>query len=123
MQLTGACLCNAIAYEFSCTGNEVADYCHCRQCQKSSGAPILPWVQVPPQNFRITRGHAKPYASSTHSTRWFCPDCGTPLYMTDHANRSVGITLGTLDTPVSYTHLDVYKRQSPPRQTTRPWPE
>ncbi len=99
MQLTGACLCNAIAYEFWCDGGEVADYCHCRQCQKASGAPVLAWIQVAPAHFHVTRGQAKAYKSSAHSTRWFCPDCGTPLYMTDNANRSVGITLGTLDNP------------------------
>ncbi|GLR65620.1 hypothetical protein GCM10010909_02980 [Acidocella aquatica] len=99
MLLTGACLCSAIAYEFSCAGGEVADYCHCRQCQKSSGAPVLAWIQVAPSNFRVTRGQAKAYGSSAHSTRWFCPNCGTPLYMTDREGRSVGITLGTLDTP------------------------
>jgi hypothetical protein len=97
--LTGACLCGAIAYELDHIAGDVADICHCAECRRASGAPSLPWVQVPPSRFRITCGAAKAYASSPHATRWFCGDCGTPLYMTDDAGRSIGITLGTLDQP------------------------
>lgn len=97
--LTGACLCGAIAYEIDHLPGDVADICHCAQCRKASGAASLPWVQVEPARFRLTRGVARAYASSARATRWFCPECGTPLYMTDHENRSAGITLGTLDQP------------------------
>jgi hypothetical protein len=99
MHATGACLCGAIRYEILYAAGDVVDYCHCEQCRRASGAPVLAWVEVAPERFRITQGDAKPFASSTRATRWFCPDCGTPLYMTDDAGRSVGITLGTLDQP------------------------
>jgi hypothetical protein len=99
MHLTGACLCGAISYEISVHAGDVADYCHCRQCRRASGAPVVAWVQVPPARFRVTAGTAKPFASSAHATRWFCPDCGAHLYMTDDAGTSVGVTLGTLDRP------------------------
>ncbi len=101
MLLTGTCLCGAVAYEVNTIAGDVADICHCVQCRRASGAASLPWVQVPPERFRITRGTAKAFASSAHATRWFCGNCGTPLYMTDDANRSVGVTLGTLDQPDS----------------------
>jgi hypothetical protein len=101
--LTGACLCGAIAYEIIHAPGDVADICHCVQCRRASGAASLPWVQVPPARFRLTRGTANAYASSPHATRWFCGDCGTPLYMTDDENRSVGITLGSLDQPERIT--------------------
>jgi hypothetical protein len=97
MVLTGGCLCGAIRYEILTNGAEVVDYCHCRQCRTASGAPVLPWIQVPPASFRLTAGPAKGYASSADAKRWFCPECGGPIYMTDRENRSVGITLGTLD--------------------------
>ncbi|HQT46126.1 MAG: hypothetical protein B7X08_02870 [Acidocella sp. 20-63-7] len=99
MELSGGCLCGAITYAFSCDGTEVADYCHCRECRRASGAPVLAWVQIAPAHFRLTQGRTKPFTSSGHATRWFCPDCGSPLYMTDPAGKSIGITLGTLDTP------------------------
>ena len=99
MHLIGACLCRAVGYEILVNGTEVADYCHCRECRRWGGAPVQAWVQVAPLNFRVTRGAAKGYASSARATRWFCPDCGSPLYMTDSADISVGVTLGTLDQP------------------------
>ncbi|MDE8343490.1 MAG: GFA family protein [Acidocella sp.] len=99
MDLTGGCACAAIRYQISVAGGEVADYCHCRQCQLVSGAPVLAWVQLKPERFRLTRGVAKAYQSSADATRWFCETCGSQLYMTDAAAKSVGVTLATLDLP------------------------
>jgi hypothetical protein len=101
--LTGACLCGAVTYEIDHVAGDVADICHCAECRRASGAASLPWVQVPPGRFRLTKGTARAYASSPNARRWFCGDCGTPLYMTDHENRSVGITLGSLDRPEAVT--------------------
>jgi hypothetical protein len=95
--LTGGCLCGAIRYEVLADGGEVVDYCHCRQCRTASGAPVLPWIQVPPGSFRLTAGQAKGFASSAAATRWFCAQCGGQIYMTDINDKSVGVTLGTLD--------------------------
>ena len=97
MELNGGCLCRAIRYRVQTLDGDVADYCHCGKCRKASGAPVTAWIQVPPSRFHITQGQAAGFASSDHSTRWFCAACGSPLYMTDNANRSVGVTLGTLD--------------------------
>ncbi len=97
MQLDGGCLCGAVRYWVETLPIDVADYCHCAQCRKASGAPVTAWVQVPPERFNVIQGQATGFASSAHSTRWFCAACGSPLYMTDNANRSVGVTLGTLD--------------------------
>ena len=99
MHLTGACFCGSIKYEIVHYASDMVDYCHCRQCRQASGAPVLAWVQVTPERFKLTSGVAKPFASSAHATRWFCPDCGSQLYMTDSQGVSVGVTLGTLDTP------------------------
>jgi hypothetical protein len=99
MHLAGACLCGAIAYEISAQPGDVADYCHCAQCRRASGAPVVAWVQVSPDRFRVTAGQARAFASSTHSTRWFCGACGSHLYMTDAIGRSIGVTLATLDKP------------------------
>ncbi len=101
MHATGACLCGSIRYEIFYAAGDVVDYCHCEQCRRASGAPVLAWLEVPPERFRITQGTARGFASSARAMRWFCADCGTQLYMTDNAGNSVGITLGTLDNPNS----------------------
>jgi len=97
--LTGGCLCGAIAYSLDYEPGDVADVCFCRECRKASGAAALPWVQVPPGRFRVTKGVARGYASSPQAMRWFCGDCGSTVYMTDSEGRSVGVTLGSLDAP------------------------
>jgi hypothetical protein len=95
--LTGGCHCGAVRYEVTADGGEVADYCHCVQCRKASGAPVTAWVQVAPARFAVTAGAATSFASSAEATRWFCAACGSPLHMTDAVGKSVGVTLGTLD--------------------------
>jgi hypothetical protein len=94
---TGGCLCGQIRYEVTTLADDVADYCHCTQCRRASGAPVVAWLQVKPQRFAVTRGEARAYASSSSATRWFCGQCGSPVYMTDAGGNSIGITLGTLD--------------------------
>ncbi|HEY2660831.1 MAG TPA: GFA family protein [Caulobacteraceae bacterium] len=103
MRLTGGCLCGAVRYAIEALDGDVADYCHCGQCRKASGAPVTAWIQVAPARFAVAAGQAKPFQSSDRATRWFCRDCGGQLYMTDDEGRSVGVTLGSLDQPASVT--------------------
>ncbi len=97
--LIGGCLCGAVTYRLIHEPGDVADVCFCQECRKASGAAALPWVQVTPRRFVLTKGVAKGFTSSARAMRWFCPDCGTPLYMTDAQGRSIGVTLGSLDNP------------------------
>jgi hypothetical protein len=99
MQLTGGCLCGAVRYEVKHLAGDVVDYCHCAECRKAGGAPVVAWLEVAPSRFRVVRGAAKGFASSARATRWFCADCGSQLYMADNAGGLVGVTLGTLDDP------------------------
>jgi len=103
MTLSGGCLCGAVRYailpQTAETAPRVADYCHCGQCRKASGAPVSAWLQVEPSQFRLTAGAPSRFESSAHAARWFCPNCGSPVYMTDDEGKSVGITIGTLDEP------------------------
>ena len=101
MVLDGGCLCGGARYRLDTQAGDVVDYCHCGQCRKASGAPVTAWIQVPPGRFWITRGEARAYRSSERGTRWFCPDCGGTLHMTDPEDRSVGVALGSLDDPAA----------------------
>jgi hypothetical protein len=99
MGLSGGCLCGAVRYRVEAGAGDVVDYCHCGQCRRGSGAPVTAWLQVAPPRFAVTAGVAKAFASSAAATRWFCADCGSQIYMTDRDEKSVGVTLGTLDDP------------------------
>jgi hypothetical protein len=99
MLLEGGCLCGAVRYRVEALEGDVVDYCHCGQCRKSSGAPVTAWIQVAPDRFAVTRGEPRGFRSSDRGTRWFCPECGGTLHMTDPQDRSVGVALGSLDDP------------------------
>jgi hypothetical protein len=99
MKLQGGCLCGEVRFAIEALAGDVVDYCHCSQCRKASGAPVTAWIQVAPARFELTTGEPKSFRSSERGMRWFCPACGSQLYMTDPENRSVGVTLGSLDEP------------------------
>jgi hypothetical protein len=81
--LTGGCLCGAIRYAVSQPVTELRA-CHCRHCQKASGAGGGVNAVVPAASFRITQGTPKLYvdtaASGNRLNRHFCGACGSPIY-------------------------------------------
>ena len=94
----GGCLCGAVRYRASEVSG--AGYCHCRMCQRASGAPVVAWCGAPLASFAWTAGKPKEYRSSEKAFRIFCGDCGTQLGY----RRAVGATemelnLATLDRP------------------------
>lgn len=99
MRLGGGCLCGAVRYEADLEEDDIADYCHCRECRRASGAPVVAWIQLASSRFRVVQGQASAFASPAGATRWFCGRCGSPLYMTDPDDRSLGIAVASLDEP------------------------
>ncbi len=57
--------------------------CHCRDCQRSSGAPFASGVIARVADVEITgapRTYAVRASSGGFATRSFCSDCGAPLF-------------------------------------------
>ena len=80
--LTGGCHCGAIRYEVS--GEPIHNaLCHCSDCRRHAGAPMVSWTLFSNDNFTVVKGEAKIYASSEHGRRHFCADCGTGLFYTN----------------------------------------
>ena len=103
MKREGGCLCGAVRYE---SGGEpsFALQCHCRDCQRQSGASHVAAVRMPSAEFEIVKGTPKEYASPADSgnviTRVFCGDCGTPLYIQVSTRPVVvGVRVCTFDDP------------------------
>jgi hypothetical protein len=94
--LTGGCLCGAVRYR---AGAIRAGYCHCRMCQKASGAPVVAWVVVARESLAFTQGTPVEYRSSTKASRLFCGTCGSPLIFREHESQEIDINLATLDEP------------------------
>lgn len=96
---TGRCLCGRTRYHFREKPDHAA-VCHCRSCQRDSGAPMVAWVTIPKKDFSFEGQAPMAYASSPGRRRCHCRTCGTALtYETDAAPESIDVTLASLDDP------------------------
>jgi hypothetical protein len=74
----GGCFCGALRYRF--VGVFDAGYCHCSICRRTTGAPVIAWVNTGRASFTLTRGAPKFVATSAEFERAFCDACGTITY-------------------------------------------
>lgn len=96
----GGCLCGAVRYRVSSGDVVESAYCHCRTCQKQSGAPVVAWFAVPPARVRVLSGAPAAYRASARAAREFCSKCGTYLFFReDDPAASLSINTATLDAP------------------------
>jgi hypothetical protein len=103
--LSGSCLCGAIRYTVSAPlGSPQTELraCHCTHCQKTSGAGGSVNLPIASDAFKLTQGTPKRYAAKADSGRtlyrFFCADCGSPIYSQRETNPAmVMLRAGTLD--------------------------
>jgi len=98
--LTGGCQCGAVRYAVRGEPTHVS-ICHCADCRKSAGAPMVAWASFPKAMFAVTKGEPRAFNSSGTAFRHFCPVCGTGLYYVNEAVLPglVDIQTATLDDP------------------------
>lgn len=97
---TGGCLCGAVRFEVRAGEIPESGYCHCRTCQRQSGAPVVAWFAVAPSRFRYLKGEPAKYRASPHATREFCSGCGAYLvFREDDASATISINTAALDEP------------------------
>jgi hypothetical protein len=82
VDLSARCACGAVSLHFA--GPVLSMFlCSCEDCQKASGTGHSAVALARPADV-IIEGVTKSFARSANSgatlTRWFCPECGTPLY-------------------------------------------
>jgi hypothetical protein len=84
MTITGGCHCGMIRYLVE---GAAIDHtlCHCRDCRRHAGAPMVGWTMYPATALTLTQGKPKIYASSENGHQQFCSDCGTGLFYTNEA--------------------------------------
>ncbi|MBB5047782.1 hypothetical protein HNR60_002539 [Rhodopseudomonas rhenobacensis] len=97
-RLTGGCQCGAIRFALRAPP-EIVSICHCRMCQKASGAPFAAFAEIAREDFAWTRGQPAAFRSSSIAERGFCAACGTPLSYRRLAGASIEIMTGTFDRP------------------------
>ena len=82
MAITGVCHCGAIRYEAQGEALTHA-LCHCTDCRRHSGAPMVGWTMYRQDAVKVTLGVPKIYESSKIGRRHFCADCDTGLFYTN----------------------------------------
>lgn len=77
--IEGGCHCGSIRYKVN--GEAITHaLCHCTDCRRSSGAPMVGWTMYPATAVEVTKGNPKVYKSSENARRHFCENCGTGLF-------------------------------------------
>ncbi|KAF2814988.1 uncharacterized protein BDZ99DRAFT_458940 [Mytilinidion resinicola] len=100
--ITSSCSCGLSTFSFSIP-NELLPLptylCHCNTSRRISGALCTTYVDIP-----LKPGDPKPdldsltaYASSDILTRYFCPTCGTHLYLKYNSDGHLSVSTGSLD--------------------------
>jgi hypothetical protein len=102
MSQSGGCHCGAIRY--LAKGEPLTHaLCHCQDCRRSAGAPMVGWTMFRADAVAVTQGTPKVYASSDHGRRHFCADCGTGLFYNNAQTLPgiIDIQTATYDAPDS----------------------
>ncbi|WP_030540461.1 GFA family protein [Sphingobium sp. DC-2] len=98
----GRCQCGSISYDVE--GDPVySALCHCADCRRSAGAPMVGWALFPEDKLRVN-GTPATYASSENVTRHFCGTCGSGLFYSNAVTfpGMVDIQTATLDDPSAF---------------------
>jgi len=101
---TGRCVCGTTRYEV--TQEAVGTgFCHCRICQRSTGAPVFAWTAFPVDAVKFTQETLKYYRVSLIAEQGFCENCGSPVVWRslkpEPANYLI-ITTTSLENPEDY---------------------
>jgi hypothetical protein len=96
----GSCLCGGIRYQLS-SELRATTHCHCSMCRNAHGAAFATHGGVPKSDLQLLTGAdlLREYTSSPATTRSFCSQCGSQLFLQIGDEDWVAVSLGTLDTP------------------------
>ncbi len=99
-QYEGGCHCGAVRY--TCNKEpELTFYCHCKDCQKTTGSPFSVELMIRDDGLEI-EGPLESYVVQGDSgkpvTRWNCARCASGLYLECAADPGyVFLKAGSLD--------------------------
>ncbi|SFR80313.1 GFA family protein [Sphingomonas jatrophae] len=111
--VTGGCRCGAVRYEAEGAPEHHA-LCHCEDCRRSAGAPVVGWLAFKRAQVRVT-GSPTTFQPSADVVRQFCGACGTGLFYINEAVLPglIDIQSATLDDAASMppgAHIQVAER-------------
>ncbi len=105
LTISGGCLCGQVRYEIDAPPAGTT-YCHCQDCRRASGAPVMAWTFFPTGSLRFTSA-APRVLKWADRERTFCPSCGTPISFFDPAiPHQFEVTTCSLDAPERFVPND-----------------
>jgi len=110
-KITGSCLCGAVVYKISVDPIAVGN-CHCRACQRATGAPFFTEAFFPRDSVSVT-GELTEYSGEADSGatayRSFCSKCGSLILAYGDDPELVTVSVATFDEPARYPpQLDIW---------------
>lgn len=103
--ILGSCLCGKIRYKIHAHPLGTS-YCHCEDCRKASGAPVVVWTFFPIGTITFD-GEAPKLLRFASRERTFCPDCGSPITFFDPGiPEFFEVTTATLDSAAELAPQD-----------------
>lgn len=97
--IRGGCLCGAVRFRLAGAPTEFV-HCHCAQCRRASGTGYTSNASFHRTDFELLSGTAqlRSFESSAGVQRWFCGECGSPLWKTrDDHPELLRLRVGTVD--------------------------
>lgn len=112
--MLGGCHCGAIRYRVE-GKPRTHTLCHCSDCRRHAGAPMVGWAMFPQQLVNVEKGSPKVYRSSEHGRRHFCPECGTGLFYINEQvlPGTIDVQSATFDDPAAFApqaHIQIADR-------------
>lgn len=98
LPLTGGCLCGGVRFEVS-EPLVSAGYCHCRRCQRRSGAAASPQARVAPGSLHLLQGEEllRGWQPDDGYAKVFCSHCGSQLWSESPDGATRAVRLGAFD--------------------------
>ena len=97
IDVEGGCACGAVRYRARVPADGY--WCHCRMCQRATGAVAVAFVNTRKASVTWTKGAPVEWVSSAIARRGSCGACGSPLTFHSPDSDNMDLTVASLDTP------------------------
>ena len=110
-QMTGGCACGHVRFTVP-IDNDEAYLCHCRMCQRASGAVSLAMKNVLQADVRWD-GEPDWYDSSPIAVRPYCAECGSTLgFKFKEGSEKMDLTVASFDDPSRFKPVHHFGAES-----------
>lgn len=110
----GSCLCGHVRFAVTGPSNKVTS-CHCRMCQKASGAAFLTLAEFPLDHVTWLAAEPTWRASSDKAERGFCPKCGGAVSFRFAAGKNIDLAVTMFEQSEAFPpQCDIFTESAQP---------